>query len=146
MTGFVLGIINTSVNPPAVAAAAPVSSDSLCSYPGSAKFANVSTHPGEMHRPGLDTILSAVSSFTDPILEIIPFSMRMSTFLPLKAEWGSTTRACLMRSFIKVQSYSLPSVPKNLEKCAKFALPWTFPLERDVAQPGSALAWGARGR
>mgnify|MGYP003705683525 CR=1 FL=1 len=78
VTGFVLGVTKTCVNPPEAAELDSDFKSSLNSYPGSVPTVNRSTHPGEMVSPG-DLISRSASFFIFPeISTIFPLEMKMS--------------------------------------------------------------------
>ena len=72
MGGLVLGISNTLVIPPAIAALLPECKSSVSVDPGSLKCVWVSMHPGKTVCPSA-FITSLASSEISPILWILPF-------------------------------------------------------------------------
>ena len=78
--GFVFGIGQIVVKPPATALSLPVLIVSLCSNPGSLKWQCISIIPGMIFKLVQSMILSAFSLISFSIFMILSFSIKMSFF------------------------------------------------------------------
>ena len=103
MTGFVLGIQHTVVNPPLAAAFAPLSISSLCSRPGARKCTCKSISPGTTHLP-LASIHSSYTSSNCPIWLTFPSSIQRSVTVSI-CVFGLITNPFLIQSFISLLSF-----------------------------------------
>src|SRR5215470_5656268 len=100
LTGAVLGMQATAVNPPATAAAVPVATVSLCSCPGSRRCTCMSIRPGHTIRPlGISTTVTPSAGRSRPTRATRSASIRMSK-TPSRPLAGSTSRPPLSSRFI----------------------------------------------
>src|SRR5688500_10236191 len=100
LTGLVLGMHATAVNPPATAAATPVATVSLCSCPGSRKCTCISMKPGHTINPfGMSTTVAPLALMLLPTSAMRSPSIRTSK-IPSRPLAGSTTRPPLRRRFM----------------------------------------------
>src|SRR5436309_2518254 len=101
LTGVVFGMQATAVKPPATAAAVPVATVSLCSWPGSRRCTCMSMSPGTITKPfGISTTVVPVSTVRSfPTFAIRSPSISTSN-APSRPLAGSTTRPPLSRRFI----------------------------------------------
>src|SRR5687767_11571829 len=100
LTGLVFGMQATPVKPPATAAAAPVATVSLCSWPGSRRWTCMSTSPGTRTRPaGISTTVAPSAGISRPTRAIRSPSMSTS-YAPSTPLRGSTTRPPLSSFFM----------------------------------------------
>src|SRR5438093_5112250 len=93
LTGSVFGMQATAVNPPATAAAVPVATVSLCSWPGSRKWTCMSMNPGHTTKRSeiSTTVVPASTGRSRPTFTIRSPSISTSK-TPFRSFSGSTTR------------------------------------------------------
>ena len=90
VTGLVLAIAKTAVNPPTAAAREPVTTVSASSRPGSRRGVCRSTRPGRATSPSASTTSAPVLS-TDPISVIAPSTTSRSPVVSPRSEAPRTT-------------------------------------------------------
>src|SRR5712692_272675 len=105
-TGSVFGIAHTAVYPPAAAARDPVSTVSLCSYPGSRRWACRSTRPGAITRPSPSRTSALPGSSPGPTAWTCSSSIRTSVTASCPPA-GSTRRT--PRNSVRSGTAGLPS-------------------------------------
>src|SRR5438552_1429231 len=101
LTGVVFGMQATAVKPPATAAAVPVATVSLCSWPGSRRCTCMSMSPGTITKPfGISTtVVPSSAARSRPTLAMRSPSISTSN-MPSRLFAGSTTRPPLSSRFI----------------------------------------------
>src|SRR5688572_1387712 len=100
LTGAVLGMQATAVNPPATADAVPVATVSLCSWPGSRRCTCMSIRPGHTTRPaGISTTVAPSAGMSRPTRAIRSSSINRS-YMPSIPFEGSITRPPLSSFFM----------------------------------------------
>src|SRR5262249_51514314 len=97
LTGSLLGMAQTAVNPPAAAALRPVATVSAYSRPGSRRCAWRSMKPGKTSRPFASRTCASGASRRSPNSATRPSSRRTSK-TPSRPAAGSTTRPPLSSS------------------------------------------------
>src|ERR1051326_2159965 len=104
IAGFVFGMQQTPVKPPAAAARVPDSIVSLYSYPGSRRGTCMSMKPGSISAPPRFLSSPPFEPLSRaPIFSISPFCMRRSTVSSLPVS-GSTSLPFLSSKFIRTLS------------------------------------------
>src|SRR5262245_36928836 len=105
LTGLVFGMHATAVKPPATAAATPVATVSLCSWPGSRRWTCMSINPGHTTHPdGISTTIAPSTGSPSPTLTIRSPSISRSN-VPSRPFAGSTTRPPLRSRRIGLRSF-----------------------------------------
>src|SRR3954454_23232957 len=100
LTGLVFGMHATAVKPPATAAAVPVATVSLCSWPGSRRCTCMSMSPGHRTNPaGMATTVAPFAARSRPTPAMRPSSISTSN-TPSRPFAGSTSRPPLRSRFI----------------------------------------------
>src|SRR5512136_101115 len=101
--GWVLGMQQTAVKPPATAAAVPLAMVSLYSNPGSRRCTWAPIKPGATTRPVASNTWASLSSIRSARRAIFPSAIR--TLRPASKRCvGSITRPCLISSRLTVSS------------------------------------------
>src|SRR5688500_4460946 len=100
LTGAVLGMQATAVNPPATADAVPVATVSLCSWPGSRRCTCMSMNPGHTTSPAGMSMITAPSAGKSRPARAMRSPSMSTSYTPSIPLAGSTTRPPLSSFFM----------------------------------------------
>src|SRR6185503_6925016 len=101
ITGLVFGMHATAVKPPATAAAVPVATVSLCSWPGSRRWTCMSISPGHTMKPaGISTTAVPASTGRSRPTRAMRSPSISTSNVPSRPLAGSTSRPPLSSRFI----------------------------------------------